>query len=117
MALVQPYTDLKDELGKELDEVFRYIDINIDIQLSDSLVDVSTCLPIFGDLEDAIIFQGNNIIGMNSVLIGCRTNPSIQRVLKGFDAHVPLEYKTSLQDVAFRHEGVVRKLLINLEHK
>jgi hypothetical protein len=54
---------------------------------------------------------------MNSVFIGCRTDPSIQGVLKGFDTYVPLKDETSLQDVAFRNEGIVRKLLINLEHK
>jgi hypothetical protein len=104
VALVEPNTDLEDELGEELDEVFRYLYINIDIQLSDGPVDVSACLPIFGDLEDAIIFQWNNIIGMNGMLIGCRTYPPIQRLLKSFDTHVPLEDETSLQNVTFRHE-------------
>jgi hypothetical protein len=77
VALVEPDTDLKDELGEEFDEVFGYLDINIDIQLSDGPVDVSACLPIFGDLEDAIIFQGYNIIGMDGMLIGCRAYPPI----------------------------------------
>lgn len=117
MALVEPNADLEDELWEELDEVFRYLDINIDIKLSDSPVDVSTCLPIFGDLEDAIIFQWYNIIGMDGMLIGCRAYPPIQGLLKGFDTHVPLEYETSLQNVTFGHEGIIRKLLINLEHK
>jgi hypothetical protein len=117
VALVEPDTDLEDELGEELDEVFRYLDINIDIQLSDGPVNVSACLPIFGNLEDAIIFQGYNIIGMDGMLIGSRTYPPVQGLLKGFYTHVTLEYETSLQNVTFRNEGVVRKLLINLEHK
>jgi hypothetical protein len=59
MALVEPYTDLEDELGEELDEVFRYLYINIDIQ---RLLETPHIARNIIELFDPRIMQPLNVI-------------------------------------------------------
>ena len=108
VTLIETDTDLKYELRHEFDEVLRDLNFYVDIELGNRTVDISACLSIFGDLQHTIIFEWNHIISVDGMLVGRETDPPVQGFLEWFNAWVTLENQTSLQNVTFRNEGVIR---------